>query len=156
MSRYKALRSIRDRLAHRESLLRWGAEFLDLEECSPNYQLSFKNAWKVNTISYHLSAIHLMLHYDDYASNYQAIEHGSLRKLKDSIENMKKYSNTCPGDKGYLDVCYLQHEMSLSKRNRTFYYMGLLAHAAVCGQKIMVEELIRSKASKDLLDISFC
>ena len=81
----------------------------------------------------------------------QAIEHGSLRKLRDSIENMKKYANTCPGDKEYLDVCSLQCELSLTKRKRTFYYMGLLAHAAICGQKNMVEELIRSKASKDFL-----
>lgn len=85
----------------------------------------------------------------------QAIKHGSLRKLKDSIENMKKHAGTCPGDRGYLDVCFLQHEMSLKQRKRTFYYIGLLAHAAICGQKNMVEELIRSKASKDYDSFSF-
>ena len=78
---------------------------------------------------------------------YQAIEHGNLRRLKDSIENMKEYANTHPGDRKYLDVCYLQNEMSLSGRKRTFYFMGLLAYAAVRGRKNMVEELILSKAS---------
>lgn len=53
-------------------------------------------------------------------------------------------------DANYLDVCHLQSELSLSQRSRTYYYMTLLAHAAVRGQKKMVEELLHNKASKDL------
>ncbi len=75
--------------------------------------------------------------------------------LKDSIENMKKNADRCPGDQGYLDVCYFQHEMSLRKRKRIYYYMGLLAHAAICGHKDLVEELIRSKASNEHLHLTF-
>ena len=68
---------------------------------------------------------------------------------------MKKHVDKCPGDQGYLDVYYLQHKMSLRKRKRTFYYMGLLAHAAICGHKDLVEELIRSKASNEHLHLTF-
>lgn len=60
--------------------------------------------------------------------------------MEDSIENNM---GSC------LDVYYLQSEMSLCQRERVIYYMGLLAHAAVCGQKDMVELLLRKGASKD-------
>ncbi len=63
---------------------------------------------------------------------------------------MKKNADSRPGNE-YLDVCYLQHEMSLSQRKRT---LGLLARAAVCGQKEMVEELIHSNASEGSLNAS--
>lgn len=49
----------------------------------------------------------------------------------------------------FLDACYLQFELSLSQRKRTSYYMSLLAHAAVHGQKSMVEELLSNGASKE-------
>ena len=79
----------------------------------------------------------------------QAIKHGNLRNLEDSIENMEKHAGTCPGPEGYLDVCYLQQEMSLSLRERTYYYMGLLAHAGICGHQNLVKKLIEKKASKN-------
>ena len=57
----------------------------------------------------------------------------------------------CATDKAkYLDVCYLQSVLSLSEREHTSYYMTLLSHAAVHGQKEMVEELLSNGASKEL------
>ena len=62
---------------------------------------------------------------------------------------MRKYA---PGDIGsWLDVCYLQSEVSLCERKRIIYYMGLLSHAAICRQKDMVELLLQKGASKDIL-----
>lgn len=46
--KHQALRKLCDRLAQNDSLLMWGAKFVDLEECSENYKESFKNAWKVS------------------------------------------------------------------------------------------------------------
>lgn len=76
----------------------------------------------------------------------KAIEHGSQRRLKDSIENMK---NCATDETEFLDVCYLQFAVSFSERKRTSYYMTLLAHAAVHGQKDMVKELLGNKASEN-------
>ena len=77
---------------------------------------------------------------------FQAIEHKSERKLKDSIENIK---STAPDVTKCLDVCFLQRTMSVSERKPTLHYMTLLAYAAVKGQKNMVEELLANKASKE-------
>ena len=80
------------------------------------------------------------------SSDFQAIEYNSLEKLKESVESMEKHAT----DKTkYLDVCYLQSEMSLSRRRHTFYFMTLLSYAAVHGHKNMVKELIERGASKD-------
>ena len=84
---------------------------------------------------------------DIHYSWMQAIEHKSQSKLIDSIQKMEKC--TKPGCNGYLDVCYLQCEHSLHHHGkRSYCYMTLLAYAAVKGQKVMVEALIKNKASK--------
>ena len=80
------------------------------------------------------------------SSNFQAIQYNSMEKLKDSIKNMKK-------DGGYLDVCYLQSEFSLKKRENTHFYMTLLSYAAVHGQKEMVEVLLHRGASKCIINM---
>ena len=51
-----------------------------------------------------------------------------------------------PGTGKYLDVCYLQSVITMAKP--AFYYMTLLAHAAVHKQKEMVKYLLRMGASK--------
>ena len=44
----EALRNRCERLKLEDPLLQWGDKFVELEECSLNYQISFKNAWKVS------------------------------------------------------------------------------------------------------------
>ena len=86
------------------------------------------------------------MHNDNYPIKFKAIEHGSQRRLKDSIENLKR---SAADETKCLDVCHLQFTVSFSERKRTSYYMTLLAFAAVHGQKDMVKELLENKASKD-------
>ena len=73
----------------------------------------------------------------------QAIDHNSLRKFKDSIENLKKYAGTRPGSKSYLDVFYAEDVVSFHQKKHVFFYMGLLSYACVNGQKDMVNELLK-------------
>lgn len=67
-----------------------------------------------------------------------------MKKLKYSIKNMKQHASD---EATYLDGCCLQSCMSVNKRKKIYYYMTLLSHAAVHGQKEMVDELL-SGASK--------
>ena len=78
----------------------------------------------------------------------QAIQHGNLNKLHDSIRQMKKNAGSCPGETHCLDVCYFQSVLSPAKRRNTVYCMTLLAHAAVQRNKNMVDVLIKCGAGK--------
>ena len=78
----------------------------------------------------------------------QAIEHGNMTKMKDSIHEMKEAAGTCPGSEDYLDVHYLQSVVSKRKGRSTLYYMTLLAYSAIHNQKGMMELLINEGASK--------
>ena len=48
----------------------------------------------------------------------------------------------------YLDVCIRQVVVSRHKRVRCYYYMSLMAYAAIHSQKAIVDLLINKKASK--------
>lgn len=37
-------------MSEQEPLLNWDVEFVAVEECSPSYQQSFKDAWKVRNV----------------------------------------------------------------------------------------------------------
>ena len=82
----------------------------------------------------------------------QAIEHGNLNRLHDSVKQMRKNAN---GREGYLDVCYLQSVLSPYKRKNTVYCMTLLAHAAVQRNKSMVDVVINYGASKENANILY-
>lgn len=93
----------------------------------------------------------------------QAIENGSLDQLKHAVMEMEKVvqgygerpsprtpeKGYCPSVENILDVCYLHFTVSPYTKERTHYYMTLLAHAAMYKQKRIVEYLItEKKASK--------
>ena len=78
----------------------------------------------------------------------QAIEQGNLKKLQESVEQMRK---NAPSREGYLDICYFQSVWSRYKHKNTVYCMTLLAHAAVQRNKDMVDVLINHGASKEII-----
>ena len=80
--------------------------------------------------------------------NIQAIKRGSLEKLQDSIQSMQECAGLYPSPKSYLDVCCILSVVSKLKGAPTFCYMTLLAHAAICKQRSMVEMLIKIGAGK--------
>ena len=81
-----------------------------------------------------------------HCHDIQAIERGSMKKLKDSIRLMKKYD---PPSENCLDICCLQTTVSQISEKVVVYYMTLLGHAAVHQRLEMVKFLIKEGASKD-------
>ena len=83
----------------------------------------------------------------------QAIERGSMKKLKYSIEAMKSLAeNEHLDGNSYLNVCRLQTTVSKVSEKVVIYYTTLLALAGVYGELEMVEYLISEGTSKLMTD----
>lgn len=91
--------------------------------------------------------------YDDI--NSQAIENGNENKFSSALASMSAalLSDDCPEtsrglSSRYLDICIRQVVVSKHKRVRCYYYMSLLAYAAIHNQTAIVDILIKKNACK--------
>ena len=115
--------------------------FRDVRECSDDFIKIYEDVWKVRKV---LSCTLHDQHYITITAS-QAIERGSMKKLKDSISLMKE---TYLLSGNYLDVCFLQTTVSQISEKVVVYYVTLLAHAAIHQRLEMVNLLIKEGASK--------
>ena len=82
----------------------------------------------------------------------QAIECGNVKKFSSTLDGMADVfkdnpSNSALND-GFIDVCIVSPVVSRHTRRRCYYFMSLLAYAAIQSQKTMVDILIARNASK--------
>ena len=84
----------------------------------------------------------------------QAIENGNVKKFTSAIDSMHTAVQSAEDTRSmlalrsrYLDICIRQVVVSRHKRVRCYYYMSLMAYAAIHSQKAIVDILIDMKAS---------
>ena len=75
----------------------------------------------------------------------QAIETENVEKFSGALGSMHVALRR---HRRYLDVCIRQVVVSKHKRVRCYYYMSLLAYAAIHNRQKIVDILIKGNASK--------
>lgn len=119
-------------------------DFIELRDCSAEYQTLFLNAWKVSCLTYcaclNKLAVLIMCQ--------QAIESGSEQALIYSIEEMKKMANSesACSTENCLNVCRLVVVTSKHTEKPTCFCMTLLSYAIINKRKHLMEILMNQGA----------